>query len=369
MKWHSGGDFFASLYPTLAMRTAMMKTAPSKPQTFDFVGKLAVSMARAHTLEELVRPLLEMLEAVTGLESTYLTTIDEAAGVQHVLFARNTQRLRIPEGISVPWESTLCKRALEEECSYTDDVALRWGDHDAARELGISTYASTAVRTHDGALYGTLCAASDRSKPIAEGAEQVLQMFSILIAQQIEREKLVLALLKANEILTINSLTDAITQLPNRRALMSEMGKRIASTALSDQALIVAFIDLDRFKAVNDQYGHDTGDRLLVAIGARIQGAVRSSDFVARLGGDEFVVLATVARSAAKAMAKRLGAKLQAVGTGQFHWDDQVVDCAGLSTGLIIAAPDARDAAALLAQADAAMYVAKRARRDTGILH
>jgi diguanylate cyclase len=86
-----------------------MTTARSRQPVFDIVGTLAVSVARARTLEELVRPLLEMLEAITGLESTYLTTIDEEAGVQHVLFARNTHTLQIPEGMSVPWKSTLCK--------------------------------------------------------------------------------------------------------------------------------------------------------------------------------------------------------------------------------------------------------------------
>jgi len=347
----------------------MMTTARSKRTAFDLVGQLAASMTRAHTLEELVRPLLEMLEAVTGLESTYLTTIDKNTGVQHVLFARNTQSLQIPEGISVPWESTLCKRALEEGCFYADDVPKRWGETAAARELGITTYASTAVRTPDGALYGTLCAASNQRKPMAEGAEQVLQMFSILIAQRVEREKLVQALWKANEILSINALTDATTQLPNRRALMVEMEKRIASTESGEQALIVGFIDLDHFKAINDQYGHDTGDQLLVAIGARIQGAVRSNDFVARLGGDEFVVLATVARSSAKDAASVLGAKLRAASSGQFHLADRVVNCVGPSTGLIVAASGARDAAALLAQADAAMYVDKRARREAGTFH
>ena len=347
----------------------MMTTARSKGTAFDLVGQLAVSMTRAHTLEELVRPLLEMLEAVTGLESTYLTTIDKNTDVQHVLFARNTQSLQIPEGISVPWESTLCKRALEEGCFYADDVAQRWGETAAARELGIATYASTAVRTPDGALYGTLCAASNQRKPMAEGAEQVLQMFSILIAQRVEREKLVLALWKANEILALNALTDATTQLPNRRALMGEMGKRIASTESGELALIVAFIDLDHFKAVNDQYGHDTGDQLLVAIGTRIQGAVRSGDFVARLGGDEFVALATVARSDAEAAAAVLGAKLQAAGTGRFRLDDHVIDYVGPSAGVIVAAPGVPDAAALLIQADAAMYVDKRARRGNSIRH
>ena len=83
---------------------------------------LSRSVVSARTVEELTRPLLETLEAVSGLESTYLTAIDLAAGVQRILYARNTGLLQIPEGAAVPWSDTLCKRALEEGRFFTDDV-------------------------------------------------------------------------------------------------------------------------------------------------------------------------------------------------------------------------------------------------------
>ncbi|MHA6204773.1 diguanylate cyclase domain-containing protein [Dyella soli] len=288
----------------------MITTSQLNAPALSFVGTLAASMTSARTLEELVRPLLELLQTVTGLESTYLTTIDQAAGFQYILFARNTRRLQIPEGLSVPWEGTLCKRALEEGLPYTDDVAHCWADSAPARALGIATYASTAVRTDDGTLYGTLCAASDERRPLADGAEQVLQMFSRLIAQQVERERLVQALRHANDTLAVSALTDATTQLPNRRALMDEMHRRLASLGAGQQALLVAFVDLDQFKAINDQYGHDAGDRFLVAIGSRLQGALRAGDFAARLGGDEFVVLASPPRADAGATLAALQSRL-----------------------------------------------------------
>ena len=349
----------------LTMMTTPLHNAP----TVDFMGMLANSVAHARTLEELVRPLLELLQAVTGLESTYLTTIDVDAGVQYILFARNTQRLQIPEGLSVPWEGTLCKRAFEEGLPYTDDVANCWSDSAPARALGIATYASTAVRTDDGTLFGTLCAASDERKPLADGAEQVLQMFSRLIAQQVERERLVQALRQANDTLAVSALTDATTQLPNRRALMNEMGHRMAALEKGNQALIVAFIDLDHFKAINDQYGHDAGDRFLIAIGSRLQGALRAGDFAARLGGDEFVVLASPLRVDATGTAVALQGRLQAATTGRFNLDGQVIDYAGPSIGVTVAMVDSQNPEALLAHADAAMYVVKRARKGTAARH
>ncbi|HET6555167.1 MAG TPA: sensor domain-containing diguanylate cyclase [Dyella sp.] len=343
----------------------MLQTPPVSSPTFDFVGRLAESVTQARTLEELVRPLLELLQAVTGLESTYLTTIDTGLGVQHILYARNTQRLQIPEGLDVPWEGTLCKRALEEGRPYTDDVANCWADSAPARELGIATYASTPVCMEDGSIYGTLCAASGERKPLAEGAEQVLRMFSQLISQQIERERLLHALQEANNTLAVSALTDATTHLPNRRALMDELGRRLAALAQGQRGLIVGFIDLDRFKAINDEYGHDAGDQFLRAIGGRLQGAMRGGDFVARLGGDEFVMLSSPPLGDAMDVVGILHGRLQAATTGRFHLDGVVIEYAGPSIGVIVAAPDARDPEALLAQADAAMYAAKRERRGT----
>ena len=333
--------------------------------SIDFVSVLADSVTGAQTLEELVRPLLELLQAVTGLESTYLTRIDTTAGVQHVVYARNTLRLQIPEGLEVPWEGTLCKRALEEGRLYTDDVANCWADSEAAMALGIATYTSTPVRIEDGTLYGTLCAASGERKPLADGVEKILYMFSRLIGQQIERERLVHALRQANDSLAVSALTDTTTHLPNRRALMEEMRRRLAALGREGGALAVAFVDLDKFKAINDHYGHEVGDQFLAAIGGRLQSALRAGDFVARLGGDEFVVLSHTSHDGdtdVHAMAVRT--RLQVATSGHFGLAGATIDYAGPSIGMIVATRDAHDAEALIAQADAAMYADKRQRKS-----
>lgn len=338
-----------------------MNTSASDTDMRDFIGKLADSVAHAGTVEGLVRPLLELLEMVTGLESTYLTTIDAEAGLQHVLYARNTRRLQIAEGLVVPWEDTLCRRALEEQHLYTDDVGGRWGDSAAARELGIATYVSTPVRTGDGGLYGTLCAASDERRPQAPGSAQVLEMFSRLIAQQIDRERMLQSLRRANDALTVSAHTDATTRLPNRRALLDEMRRRIG---VEGHALLVAFIDLDGFKAINDNHGHDAGDRFLIAIGGRLQGALRDDDFAARLGGDEFVVLSSAPHEVAAEVAKAMAGRLQAATTGHFALDGVEFDYAGPSIGMAASARGETGIEAVLARADAAMYEAKRHRRQ-----
>ncbi len=100
----------------------------------DFIlARVSQTLAAEQSLETLVRQLLEMLEAVTRMESTYLTRIDTNAQRQQIMFAHNSSEMQIPEGFSVPWDESLCKRALEDQCTFSNDVANRWHSCIAAR--------------------------------------------------------------------------------------------------------------------------------------------------------------------------------------------------------------------------------------------
>lgn len=324
------------------------------------ITRLADTVIEARSMEQLVRPLLELLETISGLESTYMTTVDETAGVQHILYARNTQRLRIPEGLSVPWSDTLCKRSLEEGRTYTDDVEGCWGDSDAARALGIQTYASTPIHGTGGSLHGTLCAASSDRRPLQDGADQVMRLFAHLIGQQVEREQLLRDLQAANVRLSESALSDPLTGLPNRRALLAELGRRLKRRQRDGSQVLLAFIDLDGFKSVNDMHGHDAGDRFLKAIAHALSRCHRADDFCSRLGGDEFVVLGTTAGDAENGETL-FKSRLQAATTGCFDLGDLVLDYPGASIGVITAVDE--DSETALARADAAMYADKRSRK------
>lgn len=333
----------------------------------ELLEHLSESVVTARSVEELTRPLLEMLESVTGLESTYLTSIDEAEGVQHVLYARNSSVMQIPEGLAVPWNDTLCKRALEEGRAFTNDVPARWGDSQAARDLGIRTYVSQPVRMGDGALYGTLCAASTRSHPRAPEAERILTLFAYLIGQQVEREQLIQKLLAANEKLAAVAATDQLTGLPNRRALMRALDRMLAQGRRRHLGVQIAFIDLDGFKAINDTHGHEVGDQFLVAVAQRLRGMLRAEDLAARLGGDEFVVasLSEHAGEAASDAQEALGRRIAQATQGRFELAGTSLDYGGASVGVVTIAPDQqRSIDEVLRVADQTMYRVKRARRD-----
>jgi len=198
----------------------------------DLLARLSESVSGAQSLEALTRPLLSLLEEVTALESTYLTTIDLDAGTQHIVYARNSRTLQIPEGLTVPWEDTLCKRALDEGRMYTDNVGECWGDSQAAAALGIETYLSMPVYAGQGALYGTLCAASSERRHVDDQSRRVLALFASLIGAQIERERLLKQLLDANAQLSNLATTDPLTGLFNRRALLEGLPRCCAANLI-----------------------------------------------------------------------------------------------------------------------------------------
>ena len=108
------------------------------------------------------------------------------------------------------------------------------------------------------------------------------------------------AMLRAKQLeLTHLAGHDALTELPNRLLFMEHLDAAIRRAAALHEGLAVMFVDLDRFKQINDQHGHSAGDRTLVAVAKRLSLVLRGGDMVARLGGDEFIVLITDVRSPA----------------------------------------------------------------------
>ena len=150
--------------------------------------------------------------------------------------------------------------------------------------------------------------------------------------------------------------TDPLTGLPNRRSLSDALTQAVLG-ASQDRLLAVYLIDVDEFKPVNDNYGHDAGDELLVEISRRLQANVRSGDIVARLGGDEFVVLANGLRSATQA--SDLGNQLLALFEAPVTLKKHEVRI-GLTIGYAIAPFDGKDASVILKLADGAMYKGKQ---------
>lgn len=154
---------------------------------------------------------------------------------------------------------------------------------------------------------------------------------------------------------------DLLTGLPNRMLITRLLGQAVARAQRQDQRFAVLFVDLDRFKAVNDSLGHHAGDQLLIEIAQRLRDSVRASDTVGRLAGDEFVVILENIRSPEEVLA--LAEKLRHTVQEPVPIEGQAAQV-GASIGIALYPEHGRSVEELLRRADAAMYAVKAAGRD-----
>ena len=161
---------------------------------------------------------------------------------------------------------------------------------------------------------------------------------------------------------------DALTNLPNRRYVMAQLDRLYALTRRTQQWVLVAFIDLDGFKKINDNYGHEVGDQFLIEVGRRLSVGLRDSDVLARLGGDEFLVVGVVAplnpgeqEKLVVAMRGRLAPLL----TGVYEFEECSFKYPGASFGIVSVDPSVSSPQTVLKEADKRMYADKQARRGS----
>ncbi|HRI05142.1 MAG TPA: PAS domain S-box protein [Pyrinomonadaceae bacterium] len=162
---------------------------------------------------------------------------------------------------------------------------------------------------------------------------------------------------RAEEKLRYYALHDTLTDLPNRVSFMNHLKQAVERAEGNDYAkFAVLFLDLDRFKVINDSLGHAVGDKLLVAIAAKLTACVRPGDIVARLGGDEFTILLN--RSGDANEVAHVAERLQTAISEPFKIDNYEVFTTA-SIGIVVSSNVERRAEDFLRDADAAMYRAK----------
>jgi len=155
---------------------------------------------------------------------------------------------------------------------------------------------------------------------------------------------------------------DSLTGLPNRALFSDRVQNKLAHARRHARRFALIFLDLDKFKPINDKYGHSVGDLLLRQVARRLQDSIRASDTVGRLGGDEFVLLVGELTDAADALALAEKIRQEVRRPYTINGHQLTISC---SLGVAIYPDDGTDELALTKRADEAMYRAKNSGRDS----
>ncbi|HAT49752.1 MAG TPA: hypothetical protein DCS88_05360 [Alphaproteobacteria bacterium] len=246
----------------------------------------------------------------------------------------------------------LCGRAARDRAVvFAPSIDAR---HDVSFD-GIKPHGHFCVPIESlGKLLGVLNLYVSHGHDRDEDEEHFLVTFANTLAGIIERKK-------AEEKIGKMARTDALTQLPNRAAFLERLHQEIIRAKRQDECLAVLFIDLDGFKKVNDNHGHQVGDELLVMVGTRISKCLRESDVIGRMGGDEFcLILPNISlQSDTERVAKKI---IQVV--NEPYLIDEISPKVGASIGISLYPEHGNDSASLLKKADLSLYAVKQCGRN-----
>lgn len=301
-------------------------------------------MTLYRNFNELADDVLELAKEILPDQLLYLTTIEE--NQQMILRLSNDhQRIEIRAGQVFEMEKTLCRHINFEQNepiwyeSISDDERLE-DMQDALKALQIESYLGIPISLTNGQTFGTLCAVHDEASQFEEKSIQLLQRIAKLFSYYLELEQF--------------AWKDTLTQLYNRRYLTRQWETE------QQHSGALFYLDLDGFKQVNDVYGHETGDKVLIDVAKRLQDSTRSYEdaFSVRIGGDEFLIRFTHQKT--KKEYERIAQQLlQKLGTWQTPY------AVSTSIGIVLFDDETIKLKTIIQQADRALYAAKKDGKNT----
>jgi diguanylate cyclase (GGDEF)-like protein/PAS domain S-box-containing protein len=266
-----------------------------------------------------------------------VVTVKDARDETYVLANRSAEAL-----FGVPRDEIIGKRLHDVFPEETADF-LRARDQEVLQSDGLAVVDEHEIRTADGT------ARTFNTKKLMIAGDAASPPYLLTLSEDITQRK------HAEAQIAYMSHHDALTRLPNRVAFSAQLASTLARAAASGENFAVMCVDLDRFKEVNDIFGHPVGDALLQAVSTRLQAAAEGA-ILTRIGGDEFTLISTGHSQAA--IAEALSDRLHAAVASDLHVAGHQLRT-GLSIGIAIYPEDGTDEVTLIANADAALYRAK----------
>ena len=332
------------MFAALSATNEAIMRAKSRGELHRLVCEAAATGGKfTSTTIALVRPGSDYLEIVA-------TAGPAAEGAQQVTLSTNEAH---PEGRGTCGRAFRSRKPsiINDYCAETDTAAF----HERARLDGTKSSASFPLIVNGEAVGVMIFVASEKDTFTPEFAE-LLQRLADNLAFALEGFDRADEKNKADERIEYLASHDSLTNLPNRETFNELLHHAILAADRQKRQFAVLFIDLDRFKVINDSLGHDAGDTLLVAISERLRGSLRASDVVARLGGDEFVVI--LEEAAERHDVERIAGDLLAALSQPVQLSGHECHTTA-SIGIAMYPADGADVQALTKNADMAMYLAK----------
>jgi diguanylate cyclase (GGDEF)-like protein len=287
-----------------------------------------------------------LIRLVFGVETSLVTMID--AHRQWYKAAEGTPNIEVPRGES------FCRYTIKEDepvivPDATQDARFKDNPH-VTSPNGVRFYAGMPLRTPDGENIGTICAIDSKPRQFSSHEIEIFKELARVAMSELELRRL--------------ATTDGLTGVNTRRAFKEDAQKYVSLARRHRSQLSVIALDIDRFKSINDTYGHASGDTVLRAVAKAVQTELRASDLLGRIGGEEFaIILPDADAKAATAVAEKLRHAVLALKFPGSHPPITVTASFGVAT----LDPGTDDFDSLLLKADEALYEAKAVGRNVAV--
>ena len=306
----------------------------------------------AEDIDQLYQQIHQIIAGLMPMQSFVIARYDIQSGISFVYDSAKAPEATLQ--VAVRLTTDLCSRVI------SSGHSLLFCKAQQSAVAGNSTLSvvqpdtnalAVPLKTHSG-IIGALLAQNTAHAPAYSNAElEMLEFVATQVAVSIERKQM-LARLK------FHALYDQLTSLPNRELFQDRMFSALARAEREQSLLALLYLDLDKFKQINDNFGHNIGDELLQEAAKRLQQAIRQTDTAARFGGDEFVILLEQVTSEATAM--QLAENIRLALCQPYQIENRQLSI-NPSIGVAVYPQHGRVQKELVLNADEAMYLAKKA--------